>query len=381
MNHADFRKVGHLTMKIQDISATLIVVPLAKVFKGSNYEVSERCTILVRIETEDGVVGEAYSGDERVFYRDERDLIVGPYREALIGEDIFATERIWAKLFNLTHQVRNKLVAIRALSAVDVAVWDGVGKALNTPLYKLLGGYKTELPVIGYTYGEVEKNPDDVANEVVQQLEWGYAGTKLKVGRAAMDEDIQRVKAIRQRVGEQAIIACDANRAWTPLDAIRFARQVEDYNIAWLEEPTQWNNQVEGMRAVRAATSIPIAAGQSELSGFACIQLMQHGAVDMMNADASYIGGITEWKRMAAAAHFLGVQMIHHEEPQTALHLLAAVPHSYCAELFSDPVRDPIWHEMYIDHPPVVNGKIGPPERPGLGIQIDRSFVEKYTVI
>ena len=367
-------------MKIQDLSVTLLVVPLAKTFQGSNYAVSQRCTILVRVETDEGIVGEAYSGDERVFYRDERDLIVGPYRDAIIGEDLFATERIWTQLFALTSHVRNKLVAIRALSAVDIAIWDAIGKALNTPLYKLLGAAKTELPVVGYTYGEAEKTPEMVADEVAQQLDWGYAGTKLKVGRADMDEDVQRVHAIRQAVGDEAIVACDANRAWTPREAIRFAQAVTEYNIAWLEEPTQWNNQVEGMRTVRAATSIPIAAGQSELSGFACMQLMQQGAVDMINADASYIGGVTEWKRMAAAAHFMDVQMIHHEEPQTALHLLASAPHSYCAELFSDPVRDPIWHEMYVDHPPVRDGKIGPPDRPGLGIQIDRDFVQKYTV-
>ncbi|MBV7327218.1 mandelate racemase/muconate lactonizing enzyme family protein [Chloroflexi bacterium TSY] len=367
-------------MKIKDLSVTLLVVPLAKTFKGSNYSVSQRCTILVRVETDEGIVGEAYSGDERVFYRDERDLIMGPYRDAIIGEDLFATERIWAKLFTLTSHVRNKLVAIRALSAVDIALWDTIGKALKTPLYKLLGAAKNELPVVGYTYGEAEKTPEMVADEVMQQLEWGYAGTKLKVGRADMNEDIRRVYAIRQTVGDQAMIACDANRAWTPNEAIRFARSVEEYDIAWLEEPTQWNNQVQGMHTVRGATSIPVAAGQSELSGFACMQLMQHGSVDMINADASYIGGITEWKRMAAAASFMDVQMIHHEEPQTALHLLTSVSHSYCAELFSDPVRDPIWHQMYVDHPPVHNGKICPPDRPGLGIQIDRSFVEKYTI-
>ena len=121
-------------------------------------------------------------------------------------------------------------MVIRTLSAVDIAIWDAIGKALNTPLYKLLGAAKTELPVVGYTYGEAEKTPEMVADEVAQQLAWGYAGTKLKVGRADMNEDVQRVHTIRQVVGDEAIIACDANRAWTPREAIRFARAVEGYN-------------------------------------------------------------------------------------------------------------------------------------------------------
>ena len=107
---------------------------------------------------------------------------------------------------------------------------------------------------------------------------------------------------------------------------------------------------------------------------------MEAGAVDFLNVDASIAGGITEWRRIAGAASFHGVRMVHHEEPQVAIHMLSAIPHSYCAELFQDPVRDPVWHQMYLGHPEPKDGKISPPDRSGLCIQIDYDFVERYLV-
>jgi D-arabinonate dehydratase len=367
-------------MKIRDVTVTMVEVPLTRIFKGSTYQIDKRCTIIVNIETDEGVTGETYSGDERTTYREIRDLILGPYKNVLVGEDPFAIERIWERLFEITPHVGNKTVAMRALSAVDLALWDVIGKALNSPLYKLIGGHKDELPIIGYGYYEEGQDLEAIADIMVQQKEMGYAGTKLKVGGTSVEEDLKRVDAIRKAVGGEFILACDANRAWTPAEAIRFARGAEGYDIAWLEEPVRWHNEVAGMRRVRESTTIPVTAGQSEISGFGCMDLINGGAVDFLNVDASIAGGVTEWRRIAAAAHFSGVRMVHHEEPQVAIHLLSSIPHSFCAELFPDPDRDPVWHYMFQGHPQAKGGMISPPEGPGLGISIDRDFVEKYQV-
>ena len=269
---------------------------------------------------------------------------------------------------------------MRAISAVDLALWDVIGKALNMPLYKLLGGAKEELPIIGYGYYQAQDEVESIAGLMVEHKEMGYAGTKLKVGATSIEEDLRRVEAIRRAVGDDFILACDANMAWTTEQAIAFARAAEQYKLAWLEEPVRWYDQLEGMRKVREATSIPVTAGQSELSGFGCLELMRRGAVDYLNVDASIAGGVTEWRRIAAAAHYFGVGMVHHEEPQVAVHLLSAIPHSFCAELFPDPLRDPVWHYMYEGHPEPRDGKISPSEEPGLGIHIDWGFVRKYQV-
>jgi D-galactarolactone cycloisomerase len=367
-------------VKIRDVTVKTIEVPLTRVFVGSTYRVPSRCTVIVRLETDEGVVGEIYSGDERTHYREMKQLILERFKPLLVGEDPLAVERIWSKLFELTPHIANKEAAMQAIGAVDLAVWDLIGKSLNTPVHRLLGGCKTEIPIIGYTYFEDGNDPGSEAEVALQQQEQGYAGTKLKVGDSVISRDTKRVEAIRNAVGSDFILACDANRAWTVDQALEFARSVADLDLAWLEEPVRWHNEVDGMSRVRNAGLVPVTAGQSEISGFGCMELMKAGAVDYLNVDASIAGGITEWKRIAAAASFHGVGMVHHEEPQVAIHLLSAIPHSYCAELFHDPVRDPVWHQMYLDHPEPKNGKISPPDRPGLGIQIDHDFVERYLV-
>ena len=367
-------------MIIRDVSVKLVEAPLSRVFRGSTYQVPSRCTVIVRLETDDGVVGEIYSGDERTDYHQIRELILGEFREAYIGEDPMAVERIWDRMFRLTPYIANKAVAMQAIAAIDLAVWDLIGKALDTPVHRLLGGCKSEIPIIGYTYFEDGTDTVPEAELVLSQKEQGYAGTKLKVGDEVVARDVKRVEDIRGLVGDDFILACDANRAWTVDQALYFARNVADLNVAWLEEPVRWQNEVDGMRRVRESTAIPVTAGQSEMSGFGCMDLMKAGAVDFLNVDASLSGGITEWRRVAAAAGYFGVGMVHHEEPQVSIHLLSAIPHSFCAELFQDPERDPVWHRMYLDRPEPCQGMIRPPDRPGLGIQIDHEFVERYLV-
>jgi D-galactarolactone cycloisomerase len=139
---------------IRDVSVKLVEAPLSRVFRGSTYQVPSRCTVIVRLETDDGIVGEIYSGDERTDYHQIRALILGEFREAYIGEDPMAVERIWDRMFRLTPYIANKAVAMQAISAIDLAVWDLIGKALDTPVHRLLGGCKSEIPIIGYTYFE-----------------------------------------------------------------------------------------------------------------------------------------------------------------------------------------------------------------------------------
>ena len=200
-------------MKIRDISVTLVETPLTKAFVGSTYRIETRATVIVRVETDEGVTGEIYCGDERTYFRRMRDLILGPFRDVLIGEDLFAVERIWGKLFAMTPVLGDKKVAMEAISAVDVALWDAIGKAVDTPVYKLLGGSKTEIPVIGIGYFEDGLDPVGVGYAMLEQKEMGYAGTKLKAGYGPVSEDVARAVATREVTGDDFILAVDPNLA------------------------------------------------------------------------------------------------------------------------------------------------------------------------
>ena len=175
-------------MKIQALSVTAVTVPLNRVFKGSTYQIDTRSTLIVRIMTDEGLTSEIYSGDERDLHREIRALILGPFKDALIGEDPFATERHWHRLFSMTPHFGDKTVAMRAISAVDLALWDLVGKALNTPLFRLMGGDGAAVPIVGYGYFETTDPPELVCEDMLQQKALGCAGSKLKVGGLSIPE-------------------------------------------------------------------------------------------------------------------------------------------------------------------------------------------------
>ncbi len=366
-------------MKITDLQVIPLRVPLSRTFGGSQYQVSMRCTVVVRIGTDEGISSDIYSGDERDLQAPLVKIIEQELRPLLLGEDPLAYERIWEKLFAITLALRDRRLAMQAVSAVDIGIWDIIGKALQTPVYKLLGGYRNRIPIITIGgYYEEGKGLRELAAEVQGYVEMGLAGLKLKVGGASVAEDIERARVARQSAGPEFLIACDANQAWTARNAIHFARAVEPLNIAWLEEPVQWYDQVRGMRMVRNSTVIPVAAGQSEISMHGCRDLMAGEAIDICNVDVTYVGGITEWRRIAAMARSYSVGMAHHEEVQVASHLLASSAHGLYAECFANPLRDPVWQQLVANRPAIHSGAMTLPDRPGFGWELDKQFIERY---
>jgi L-alanine-DL-glutamate epimerase-like enolase superfamily enzyme len=175
------------------------------------------------------------------------------------------------------------------------------------------------------------------------------------------------------------VLAADANQGWSAAEAIRFARLVEDCDLAWFEEPCRWANDRRAMRDVRYAAGVRVCAGQSEHSAAGCRDLMAEGSIDICNFDASWSGGPTEWRRAAAIALAYDVSMGHHEEPQIAGHLLASVPHGLYVECFH-PDRDPIWWNLVANRPQLHDGWLELPHGPGLGWELDGDYVERHRV-
>ena len=193
---------------------------------------------------------------------------------------------------------------------------------------------------------------------------------KFKVGGLAPEEDAARFRTARAAAGPDFVLCADANQGWTPAEAVRFARLVEDLDLHWFEEPCIWSNDRRAMRDVRYGGGVRVCAGQSEFSAGGCRDLMVEGAIDFCNFDSSWSGGATEWRRVAAAALAFDVAMAHHEEPQIASHLLASIPHGTFLEVFSAE-RDPIWWNLVANRPPIVDGRMTLPTGPGLGWELD----------
>jgi D-galactarolactone cycloisomerase len=353
--------------------------PLARTFQGSYYRMTHRATLIIRVKTADGVVGEAYVGDEDGSLLEIEAIVQGEIVPRLVGMDAMRTERVWHAAYPVTFDIlRDRRLGLVALAGVDTAVWDAVGKALGQPLWRLWGGYRNRVPLIaiGGYYGEPLGS---IADEIAYYRELGLAGIKFKVGGNTPEMDADRVRQAREAAGPDWVIAIDANQGYTVAEALDLCQRISDLNVRWFEEPVRWANDRRALRDVRLRGGVPVCAGQSELSPAGCRDLMEAGAVDVCNFDASWSGGPTAWRRAAAVASVYDVQMGHHEEPHVSSHLLASIEHGTFAECFH-PDRDPFWWHLVANRPRLEDGELVLTDAPGLGWELDPDFIARWAL-
>lgn len=366
-------------LTVDRIELIPVVAPLAREFKGSYYSMTKRATIITRLYTREGIIGEAYAGDEVDSLTQIVDVINNEIFPRIVGANLFATERIWESTYPVTFDIlRDRRIGLVAQACVDAAMWDAVGKAMGQSLHVLWGGYRTSIPMIaiGGYYGEPLGPIED---EIEYYRSIGLAGVKFKIGGADPATDAARVARARRAGGDDFVIAVDANQGYPVPDAVAFCRAAADLNIRWFEEPVGWANDRRDLATVRQLGGIPIAAGQSELSPAGCRQLMEAGAIDICNFDASWSGGPTSWLRASAIAQSFSVEMGHHEEPQISSHLLASQPHGTYSECFH-PDRDPFWWNLIENRPSLADGELPLPTLPGLGWTLDQGYIERYRI-
>jgi D-arabinonate dehydratase len=377
-------------MKIKHIEAIPLVRELDDEFLGGTYRITSRNTIVTRVELDNGIIGEAFGGDETQYQFDVCRVVNDIYEPMLLGGEVVNVEKhfeaMWNKKIDLdqrsihTLDLAKHCVRMQAIACVDNACWDALGKTLKLPVYKLLGGFRDKVPVIAIGgYVMKGKSLADLESEIEHYRELGLGGMKLKVGRNSVEEDIERTKLARKIGGAGFHICCDANQAWTIDQAMQFARGVRDLNLAWLEEPIQWQDQIEGNARLRTL-GIPVCLGQGEMSRHGCRDLIMRGAADILNYDVTIGPGITEWRRVAAMANCFNVKMAHHEEPQVALHLLASAPNGLCVEIFPNYKRDPMWFDLPVESPKISDGYMHLPSKPGLGIDLNPKVIDRWRV-
>lgn len=365
-------------LRIQRIETIPVRAALARDFRGSYYHMTHRATLVVRLLTAEGVIGEAYVGDEDDTAQQIDQVLREEIAPRVLGLDALATEQCWQAAYPATFDIlRDRRIGLVALAALDTAVWDAVGKALGQPLWKLWGGARSRVPMIaiGGYYGEPVGSIEEEIGYYRNEL--GLAGVKFKVGGRPPADDAARVYQARAAAGDDFVICIDANQGYSVPDAVDLARRLADADIRWFEEPVRWPNDRRALRDVRYLGGIPVCAGQSELSPSGCRDLMEAGAIDVCNFDASWSGGPTAWRRTAAIATSYDVQMGHHEEPQVSMQLLGSIPHGTYAECFH-PDRDPFWWNLVAKRPELVDGELALPDTPGLGWDLDWDYVAAH---
>jgi D-arabinonate dehydratase len=350
-------------VKITDVKAVYVDHgPGERPFSDGGWQNQHRIFGYVEVFTDQGLSGFCPSAAMP-------DLVEGPLKEMIVGENPLEVERIWTKLFQgWRHPKMDDQIAI---GKVDVAIWDVMGQILGQPIWRLLGGARRTIRAYGaggmYMPG---KDAAELAAEMADFAAHGYTAVKMKVAGAPLREDVERVRAVREAIGPNVDLMLDANHAWTSPEAIRFARLVEQYDIFWFEEPVMpWD--YAGCAEVARALDMPVATGENVGSLPLWRDLIGARACDIVQADPLYCGGMTEWRKIAnyAAAHSLPVAP--HGVPQVGAHCVAGVPNGLIAEVglyggrssHAPPIVAPLKVEA---------GLVHLTDAPGFGFQIDR---------
>ncbi|WP_342358955.1 mandelate racemase/muconate lactonizing enzyme family protein [Terrarubrum flagellatum] len=324
--------------------------------------------LFVKVVTDEGIVGIGEcSGWPRVIRSAVEDL-----RGLLIGEDPMHIERLWQKMQIATmgHGMTG-VVGAGAMTGIDMALWDIKGKALNTPVWNLLGGkVRDRIRLYGHA------NTPETA---ISLKERGF--TALKCG--GVSDPVSKVAALREAVGAEMDIAIDLHGPpWlTPADAAEVCRALEPFDMMWVEDPIAPDN-LAGYRRIRERSSVPLAAGERMATIFGERELIEDELIDVVQPDTGRAGGITQMKKIAAMAEAHHIMLAPHSgslgpvAEYAALHILASVPNGLILERIEDD-----WDgraKTVIPHPKSKNGYIDVPDAPGLGVDIDEDFIAQW---
>ncbi len=368
-------------MKIERIEVIALRMPLAKPLKAATATITMRCTILTRIHTSSGIVGECFSNNEDTGQKEIVRLIEEEISPRLLGRNALHVEACWQAMHPVTRDIlRDRRMAIRAIACVDAALWDALGKSMQAPLHHVWGGQSDTIPAIAMGgYYKPQNDLLEVAREMGSLKDQGFSGCKLKVGAQSPEQDAERVRAARDGAGPDFWLMPDPNQGWSFEEALRFARAVQQYDIRWIEEPCHWQNDKLDLARLRRTIDIPLCAGQSEITKAGCRELMSAGAIDVCNFDPSWGGGPTEWRKVAMLADTFGIGIMSHLETQVGAALAAGVSNGQCVE-FMQPDRDPLYHTLVLNRPVIREGQMALSPLPGWGLELDRGLIQKIRV-
>ena len=341
--------------------------------------------LVLQVETDEGITGFSNSGYAATSVYSYISDILAP---ALVGEDPIRTEWLWEKMFRYSIASAREGVTSSAISLIDVALWDLKGKALNQPVYNLLGGrtkdkiraYASHL----YVYATDAGDPDLglLREEAAMYVEQGFTAVKQRFGFGPWDglEGIKKnralVQSLRETIGDDIELMVDCCRAFDADYAIRMARTVEEFNLTWLEEPVQPHDHA-GYVKVRAAASMPISGGENEYSKHAFRRWAEMGCADIWQPDVDRAAGVTEVQKIVNLAASFDIPVIPHGGWATNFHLAMANVNIPMAEYFP-PQEENEGTQVVHGAPRAKDGNLELSDRPGFGLELDEEALKRF---
>jgi L-alanine-DL-glutamate epimerase-like enolase superfamily enzyme len=342
----------------------------------STRRLTSRSFCLVTVRTESGLEGTGYSyGGELIAHAVH--LSLAP---VVLGRDANAIEELWHAMYQEALLLGRRGVVLRAISALDIALWDILGKRANMPLAMLLGSGQNDVPCyFSGGYYRDDATEDDIAAEAERALAGGFTSMKIKIGREPKS-DLARARLCRGVLGDGFPLALDANNAWRDVaGAIRALKPYIELDPWWIEEPLS-PDDVHGHAELCRRLDAPIATGEIEATRWGFRALVEAGAADILQPDASVVGGISEWLKVAHLAAASNIPVAPHWNADVHVHLAAATNNCLAVEYFS--LAEDVYNFdlLLAEHLIVRDGRLQVPDRPGVGLALDPEAVARYTV-
>jgi D-arabinonate dehydratase len=367
-------------MNISNIEAFAISIPLRAAVSDAVRQITHRDHLIIRIHTDDGLYGEGFSlgYDGSLAMVSMVDTI---YRPILDGANAFHSEYLWSEMYRQSIQAGRRGAALRTMSAIDIALWDLRGKYAKLPVMELLGVQSTRLRCYAtggyYREGYTE---DDLVREMQGYVDAGFRAIKLKVGKLSARQDAERLGRIRKAVGEDVEILLDANGGWPDAPtAIGAMRRLEEHRPFWIEEPVRADN-VAAMARIAEALDTPVATGELEATRWAFADLLERKAADILQPDATVVGGVGEWLKVAHMAASFDIPIAPHYNWDIHTQLQATIPNALFIEYFMRGSDVKVFDEVLENPIYPVDGYIAPRTDPGFGLRLRLEKLNQYRI-
>ena len=360
-------------MKITGLKTHLVKLPSAPTLAGIADKADQYTFVTLQLRTDEGVEGVGISffgGGLAATLKSAVDQLGA----LIVGEDPLRPEAVVEKLRAAAKGSGPAGIFTLACTPIDIALWDIKGKALNLPVWKLLGGFRDRVPT--YASGALTRDLtlDEVVSAGPKLVAQGFRQMKTQMalpGRTNTRIEGDRMRRVRESMGPDIDLMCDINQRWSVQQAISFGRRVEEVGLYWLEDVTACDD-FDGLARVSAALDTPVAGGEYLYGPVPFRHMMEARSVDIVMVDLMRAGGITQWMKIAAMAEAFNLPIVSHLVPEIHVHLVAAVPNGLTVEYMPRSLR------LYKETPKIEDGMLVVPQKPGLGLEFDPDIFKRY---
>ena len=361
-------------MKIDSCSIEVLKIPVADTYQAAGRAIDANWHVLARVRTVDGIEGVGYIVQPRGDLMRTIAAGAAELAEHLAGLDLRAPEAIWQSLADRADWVGPGGLLHWSLAPIDIAVWDALGKALGQPVFRLLGGHRTE--VVAYASDRMWYSVpvDDLQASIADYAAAGYGGVKLRLSHTApAAEQAARVRHAKDAAGPGVTVMVDATEGWSYTQAVEIGRALQDAGAGWLEDPID-HQDYAALAKIRDMFDMPVTGGEHYYTLSQVRDCLEARALDVVILDLARVGGITPWRKMAALGEAYNVPVCGHVVPEVHVHLLASVPAGHMVEYM------PRSTEILQNMPVPKDGMMAPLDAPGHGLILDEKAVAQYRV-